>query len=145
MSSDRQEALIEAPVEEVWELVGDPRRYPEWAGNVLEVTGLATVEQGATYRQTNKLPLGKRTTTFEVEALEELKEIRLRCTQSGFYSRWLLTEARDETFADVEIGMEPIELSARAVDATMGKRWYRRIAGSQLDGVRKIVRRERAG
>ncbi len=143
MSSWRQQALIEAPVDAVWRLVSDPRRYPEWAGNVLEVTGLATLERGATYEQTNKLPVGKRTTTFEVEELDELREIRLRCTASGYYSRWLLTEAQDETFADVEIGMEPKELSARALDATIGKRWYRRIAADQLDGLREVVRRAR--
>ncbi len=36
MASWRQQALIEAPVEEVWRLVGDPGRYPEWAGEVIE-------------------------------------------------------------------------------------------------------------
>ena len=28
MASFRQQTLIEAPVEAVWELVGDPKRYP---------------------------------------------------------------------------------------------------------------------
>lgn len=48
MSSWRQQALIDAPVNVVWELVGDPKRYPEWAGDVVEVTGLASVDEGAT-------------------------------------------------------------------------------------------------
>jgi uncharacterized protein YndB with AHSA1/START domain len=30
MSEVHEQALIDAPVASVWELVGDPRRYPEW-------------------------------------------------------------------------------------------------------------------
>jgi len=47
MPSWRDQALIDAPIEVVWGLVGDPRRFPEWAGDTLEVTGLATVERRA--------------------------------------------------------------------------------------------------
>ena len=46
--------------------------------------------------------------TFEVEELEDLREIKLRCQSSGYYSHWRLTEAQGQTFADVEVGVEPI-------------------------------------
>lgn len=145
MSSCRQQALIDAPLEAVWELVGDPRRMPEWAGrDVEEVYGLASVDLGATYRQTTRTPFGKNTTTFEIEALDELREIRLRCQTSGYYSHWRLTEAQDATFAEVEIGMEPTGLAAHAINVTLGKRWYRRLLENALDGVRSAARRERA-
>ncbi|MEA2473498.1 MAG: hypothetical protein QOE06_1413, partial [Thermoleophilaceae bacterium] len=50
-----EQALIDAPVEAVWNLVGDPRRYPEWVGReVVEVTGLPTVQQGASYEQVTR-------------------------------------------------------------------------------------------
>ena len=123
MSSWRQQALIEAPIEVVWRLVGDPKRYPEWAGEVIQVTGLASVDQGATYTQVSRLPLGNVTTTFLVDELEEMKGIRLRCTQSGYFSNWLLTEARGSTVADVELGMEPAALQYRAMDLMLRKRW----------------------
>ena len=60
MSAFREQHLIEAPVDAVWDLVGDPRRYPEWAGSVVEVTGLEAAVEGAEYRQTMKTPLAAR-------------------------------------------------------------------------------------
>jgi uncharacterized protein YndB with AHSA1/START domain len=141
MSSWRQQALIEAPVEAVWALVGDPNRYPEWAGEVAEVTGLPRVEPHATFRQATRTPLGRSTTTFRIEALEAMRSIRMRCQASGYYSEWTLTEVRGDTFVDVEVGMEPVHLRDRAFDATLGKSWFRRVAHRSLDGLRAASRR----
>jgi uncharacterized protein YndB with AHSA1/START domain len=143
VASARRQALIDAPIDVVWRLVGDPARYPEWAGSVLEVTGLATLQPGATFRQKTRGPIGRSETTFLIEELQDLHEIRLRCLASGLYSRWLLTEARDATFADIEIGMEPTSLAYRAADATIGRSWYRRIGEESLAGLRAAVERER--
>jgi uncharacterized protein YndB with AHSA1/START domain len=143
MSSWRQQALIEASVQDVWDVVGDPNRYPEWAGNVVEVTGLpADAGAGAAYEQVTRRPMhmGQAKTTFVIDALEELKEIRLQCQATGYYSRWLLTEAEGSTFAEVEIGMEPIHMSDRAVDRTIGKRWYRGLVADAIDGLKQAVR-----
>ena len=144
MASWRQQALIEAPVEVVWGLVGDPKRYPDWASEVVEVTGLPAVDQGVTYTQTSRMPVGSRTTTFVVDELEDLRRIRLRCVESGFYSQWHLTDARGSTFADAEIGMDPATLGPRLMDATIGKHWYRRLLGQSLEGLREAVARARA-
>ena len=139
-----EQALIEAPVKDVWDLVGDPRRYPEWVGEeVVEVTGLPTVEKGAKYEQVSRSPLGKSRTTFEIEELDDLHEIRLRCTSSGWYSSWKLTEAAGSTFADIEIGMEPYNVGYGAIDRVTGKRWYRRVAKASIDGVRQAVESSR--
>jgi hypothetical protein len=141
MSSWRQQALIEAPVEDVWQLIADPTRYPEWGANVVAVTGEAEVSREDTFRLRSR-DLGIETeTTFRVVELEEMREIKLRCETSGYYSRWLLTEAQDNTFLDVEIGMEPLALSYRVIDATVGKRWYRRLAEDSIDGLRKLASR----
>ena len=135
-----QQALIEAPVEQVWGLVGDPRRYPEWVGEeVVEVTGLPTVVEGAEYEQVTRNPFGTAKTTFEIDQLDDLHEIRLRCKQSGWYSHWKLTEAGGSTFADVEIGMEADKLPYKAIDRVAGKRWYRRVAQHSLDGIKRAV------
>ncbi len=143
MSSWRQQALIEAPLEDVWKLIGNPNRYPEWAAEVLEITGLASVDEGQTFQQVTKTPISKDQTTFEIEELDELHEIKLRCQTSGFYSRWLLTEARENTFLDVEIGMDPATVPYRVMNATVGKRWYRRLVENSLDGLRNVVERSR--
>jgi len=125
-------------------LVGDPKRYPDWASEVVEVTGLPAVDQGVTYTQTSRMPVGSRTTTFVVDELEDLRRIRLRCVESGFYSQWHLTDARGSTFADAEIGMDPAALGPRLMDATIGKHWYRRLLGQSLEGLREAVARARA-
>ena len=144
MSSWRQQARIEAPIETVWELIGDPNRYPEWAANVVEVTGLPSVEKGASYEQVGRPPWGSPiTTTFVVEELEDLHEIQLRCTKTGYYSHWLLTPADDATFADVEIGMDATKLGDKAFDRTLGKRWYRSLVTQALDKIKEVTARER--
>ena len=130
------------PIEVVWDLVGNPARYPEWASEVIEVTGLATLEEGATYEQQTRTPTGKSTTTFVVDDLSEMREIKLRCLTSGYYSHWLLTEARGETFAEVEIGMDPKHIGYRAYDTLLGRRWYRRLVDNSLSSVAEVAKRE---
>ncbi len=73
-----------------------------------------------------------------------MHEIKLRCQTSGYYSRWLLTEAQDSTFVDVEIGIDPTALRYRAFNAAVGgKRYFRRIADGAIDGVRALAERQR--
>jgi hypothetical protein len=142
----RQQAVIDAPVRSVWTLVGDPERYPEWAADVVAVTGLAEVAQGETYEHTQRMPvLGTDTTTFEVERLDDLHEIRLRCRTSGYYSHWILTPAQDTTFLDVEIGIEPVAPQYRLYFGALGKRYFRRMAEESIEGVRDALRADERG
>jgi hypothetical protein len=146
MSSLRHQALIEAPVDAVWQLVGDPESYPEWAANVVEVTGLPTVSEGATFTQRGRSIIGTDSTaTFVVDRLEDLHEIKLRCLTTGYYSHWTLTEARGETYAEVEFGMEPTTLPYRALDATLGRRHYRNTLLATLDNLRETLARRLEG
>jgi len=135
--------LIEAPVEDVWKLVSDPARFPEYAADAIEVTGLPTrIEKGSTYRQTSRAPLGMRVkTTFEVAELDNLREIKLRCTTSGYYSHWFLTEARGDTFVDLEVGIEPPRPQARAFTLAHTQGFIRRMAEGSLDGLRRLLAR----
>ena len=141
MASWRQQAVIEAPPDAVWELVANPNRFPEWWGDTLEVTGPATIELGTEFQQTSPAPIGRSTTTttYRVEALDELHEVRMRCLQSGWYSHWLLTEARGSTFVDVEIGIEPTAIQYRLLFGMLGKRHFRDAAEQALDGLRDAL------
>ena len=123
-------------MEQVWAYIGDPHRYPEWAGNVVSITGLATVAPDAEFQQVSQTPLGKAETTFRIEELDDLHTIKLRCQQSGYYSRWVLTEAQSSTFAEVEIGIEPTAVQYRLLFGAMGKRYLRRLVEQAIDGVR---------
>lgn len=145
MPSWKQQGLIEAPVEEVWEVISNPENFPKWNDNTTAVTGLPTeIVKGSTYRETGRGPLGEVTTTFEVEELDDLREIKLRCQTSGYYSHWLLTEAQGNTFVEVELGIEPPSLRAQAFRITHNKRFLRRMAEGTLDGLRRFLG-DRAG
>ena len=145
MSAVRHQTLIDAPVEAVWELIGDPGSYAEWAGGVVDVTGLPTIEPGTTFERTDRPPIGKATTTiFVVDRLQDLREIKLRCLTSGYYSHWTLTEAQGECFTEVELGMEPTAMRYRAFDTTLGKRFYRRTLLETIDGLREAIARRLA-
>ena len=140
MAEYRQQILIEAPAEAVWREVGDPSRYPNWAGDIVEVTGLNDVEVGATYNQVTKTPIRTMRTDFVVEQLDEMREIQVKCLLSGYYVHWLLTEAGDNTFTQVEIGMDPKSLGYRAIDKTIGKRWYRNVVEDMLTRLRAVLK-----
>ena len=140
MGSYRQQMLIDAPVDAVWRHVGDPSSYPQWAGDVVEVTGLDAVEEGATFRQKTKTPLGTSETEFVVEQFDDsMREIQVRCLLSGYYLHWLLTEAGEDTFAQIEVGMDPKHFSYRAIDKVVGRRWYRSVVEDMLERLRAVV------
>src|SRR6188472_64568 len=119
MSSVRRQALIDAPLESIWELVGDPTRHPQWWPRVIEVKG-QRFEEGDEYVQVTRGAIGRAETKFVVEQRDELREIRMRCELTNTYADWVLTSAQGGTFVDLELGMQPHRLSDRVFDATVG-------------------------
>ena len=144
MSAVRRQAVIDAPVEEVWELVGDPRRHPEWFPRVIEVNG-ERIEEGEEYAQVTLDPRGNPDRTdFVIERLDDLHEIRFACQKTGMYAHWLLTDARGNTFVEVEMGMQPKTVPLRLYDAVNGRRYFGRWLDESLDALRRIARRPAA-
>lgn len=135
----------------MWELVGDPNRHPEWWPLVIEVEGLPRLEAGATYRQVSRVLKGTVETMFQIEELEEMREIRVTCTQYGTYSRWLITEAQGGTFADLEMGFASDRASLGAgqsiywglLRAPLAKRYLRTWAEQSLAGLRSAATPDR--
>jgi hypothetical protein len=125
MSSVRTQALIDAPPSRVWELVGDPRRHPSWWPRVIEVRG-ERFDEGSNFAQVTRSATGRIETTMSVDRLDDLREIDLRCTQTGTYASWVLTEAQGGTFVDVEFGIDPIGTRYRIFDTAFGKLYFRR-------------------
>ena len=138
MSVSRKQALIKAPPSTVWELVGDPRRHPEWWPRVIEVRG-ESFDEGSNYAQVTRSPAGRAETTIRVEQLDDLREIHMRCTDTGTYARWLLTEARGDTFVDVEFGMDPVGFGNRLFDSTFGKLYFRRWLEESLAALEEVA------
>jgi hypothetical protein len=144
MSSHRQQALLDVPLEVVWGLVGTPSRYPEWWPRVIEVQG-ERFEEGDEYAQVTKDPFGTTASNFLLERRDNLREIRMSCELTGMYANWLLTPAQGGTFVEVEMGLEPRRLSDRIFDRALGRSYFRRWTSQSLDGLVEAARRGREG
>jgi uncharacterized protein YndB with AHSA1/START domain len=144
MSEYQQQAYLDAPVEEVWSLVGVPTRYPEWWPRVIEVRG-ERVEEGDQYVQVTQDPNGEVTSHFLVERARDLREIRMSCDLTGTYAHWLLTPAQGGTFVELKMGMQPRGFGNRVFDVTMGKRYFRNWSEQSLAALRDVVHRARDG
>jgi uncharacterized protein YndB with AHSA1/START domain len=141
MSAHRHQALVDAPLEVVWDLVGTPRRYPEWWPRVIEVRG-ERFEEGDEYAQVTRDPIGTTESNFLLARRDDLREIRMVCQRTGMYANWLLTPAQGGTFVEVEMGMEPRGLAPRLFDRAAGKTYFRRWTTQSLDGLRDAAVRQ---
>jgi carbon monoxide dehydrogenase subunit G len=136
VSSYRQQFYLDAPIESVWELVGDPRRHVQWWPEVIEMRG-ERFEEGDEYVQVSRVPLGKvMESAFIVDRRDELRDIRVMCQKTGRYADWELAEAQDGTFIDVTFGLEPRAFGYRLFDRTAGKVYMRRWLTEAVDGLR---------
>jgi hypothetical protein len=139
MSVHRQQALVDAPLDVVWGLVGTPSRYPEWWPRVIEVRG-ERFEEGDEYVQVTKAPIGRSETNFLLERRDDLREIRMSCQLTGMYATWLLTSAQGGTF-EVEMGMQPRRLADRIIDRAVGRSYFRGWTNQSLEGLREAAHR----
>src|SRR5919109_4258238 len=140
MSSVREQLLVDAPVPVVWDLVAEPRRYPEWLPRVFEIQG-ERFEEGAEFVQVSRQPLvGRSEAHFLIDHKDELREIHMHCTVSGMFVHWQLTKAAGGTFLDAEFGMDPLRARDRLIDATVGRRFFRRWLTEAIDGLKQAAR-----
>jgi uncharacterized protein YndB with AHSA1/START domain len=143
MSEVREDAVLDAPVSTVWELVGDPRRYPEWFPRVFEIQG-QRFEEGARFVQVSRQPLiGRDEAHLLIDRMDDLRELRMHCTVSGMFVHWQLTDAQGGTFVHAEFGMDPIRRRDRVVDIVVGRRFFRSWLGEAVDGLRRAAERAR--
>jgi Polyketide cyclase / dehydrase and lipid transport len=125
--------MVDAPVEQVWQLIGDVNRHPEWWPRVEEVE-CDLLEEGCTYRQVTKKPNKTIETTISIERLDDCQELAVRCLDTGMYARFLLTEAQEGTFVDGELGIEPHGLE-KLVAPSFVRRWITQ----SLEGLRRAA------
>ena len=141
MSEVREDAVLDAPVSTVWELVGDPRRYPEWFPRVFEIQG-QRFEEGVSFVQVSRQPLiGRDEAHFLIDRMDDLRELRMHCTVSGMFVSWQLTDAQGATFVHAEFGMDPIRRRDRLVDIAVGRRFFRSWLDEAVDGLKRAAER----
>jgi hypothetical protein len=139
MSAVQQQALIEAPVSETWDLLANPERYPEWWPRVVEVQG-ARYDTGDEFVQVMRQPFAGRTEAhFLIDRDDDLREISLHCTLSGTFVTFRATDAQGDTFLDASFGMDPINGRMRLFDATLGRRFFRRWLLESVEALRRVA------
>ena len=141
VSDCRQQALIEAPIEVVWALVRDVNRHPEWWPRVVDVE-CEGLEENCTYRQVMQSPFGYQELDVVVDRLDELRELRIRCVNTGTFVDLALTAAGTGTFVDARFGMEPLNARTRVFDAVAGRRYFRRWLEQSLEAMQSAARHE---
>lgn len=137
----RSHALIEAPVDDVWSVVSDPRTHPDWWPDLPGVEVDGELHQGGRFvHKASGRMVDKADSIWVAERLEHLKEAHFRCETSGMYARFALTPAQDGTFVEAETGMDPTSVRWRAVGALSGSYMRRWVQGA-LDALPTVVRR----
>ena len=94
------------------------------------------LDEGCSYREVVQSPVGKEEMDLLIEGREELRNLGIRCLNTGTFVRFEITEAQGGTFVDGEIRKDPRRLVHRVFDAVAGR--LQHLAG--LD-----PRRSRAG
>ena len=143
----RQQALIDAPVQIVWNLVGDPNHHAAWWPTVVD-SECEQVEQGCRYRAVVKSPRGKvEEHQFAIDRLDDCHEVVIRCVDIGTYTRFQLVEAQGGTFVDAEFGIDPeaAVVANPQFDPETSRDQLRRWVYSSLDGLAGAAQAERAG
>lgn len=131
----RHQAFIGVPAGTIWALVGQPNRHPEWWPSVIEVQG-TRFGHGCSYCQVMDEEAGPNESTFVVERREELKELLVRCHDTGLYMRWQLTDAQGGTFVDAEFGLDPKRAGGeQRLDEASIKQQLREWLQTSLDGL----------
>ena len=136
-----RQAQLDCPPERVWDLVGDPRRYPEWWPLVIEVRG-ERFDEGFQYDQVTRTSRRGRTESrFTIDRMDELHEVHVTCELTGTFARWRLTPAQGGTFVDIEIGMDPAGkgLTARVYDLAAAPFVFRRWADEAIESLERAA------
>ena len=130
--SSTQQAFIDAPIERVWELLGDPNRHPEWWPEMIEVE-CADLSEGCRYRGVVKGPFGAAPHDLELDRLEDCREVSIFCEETGVRTRFVLTEAQGGTFVEGRFTIEPNSIGMKVLGAVTGRRFMHSWLESSLE------------
>jgi uncharacterized protein YndB with AHSA1/START domain len=119
--SSTQQTFIDAPVEQVWELVGDPNQHAGWWPDVIEAE-CADIREGCRYRGVVKGVFRTEERELLIENLEACREVSIFCEGTGVTTRFTLAEAQGGTFVEGHFAIEPNSIGATVFGALAGRR-----------------------
>ena len=134
MSEYRRQAYFDRPIHEVWSLVSDPRKHPDWWPPIVGVWG-DDFEVGDFYRERWRFMGRELDYDRVIERREEFRRLRWRCPTVGTYCEWSLTEGQGGTFLEMTMGIKPTATAYRLFDLTAGPFYVRRWVDQALDGL----------
>ena len=137
MSAYRAQAHLDAPVEAVWALVGNPATYPQWWPAAVEIRG-ERFEIGDVYTQVVGVA-GRPEYSRVIDRRDELKALSWSCPTTGGFQHWLLTDAQGGTFVDMEMGIHAPGFRYGLFDKTVGRWFIKRWAEQAIDGLRRAL------
>jgi uncharacterized protein YndB with AHSA1/START domain len=129
---------IDAPLDEVWALVGNPATYPDWWPAAVEIRG-ERFEVGDPFTQVVGIAGRRLEYSRIIDRRDELKELSWHCPTTGGFQHWLLTDAQGGTFVDMEMGMNPPAFRYGLFDKTMGRWVIKRWSEQAVDGLRETL------
>ena len=138
MTAYRAQAHLDASLDDVWALVGNPATYPEWWPVAVEIRG-QTFEVGDAFTQVMGIAGRRLEYSRVIDGREELKELSWHCPTTGGFQHWLLTDAQGGTFVDMEMGIHPPTLRYRLFNRTVGRRFIKQWADDAIDGLRRAL------
>jgi uncharacterized protein YndB with AHSA1/START domain len=136
--SSTQQTHIEAPSQDVWDLVGDPNRHPDWWPEMVEVE-CADLSQGCRYRGVVKGFFGTDEHELLIERLEGCHEVSIFCEGTGVTTRFVLTEAQGGTFVQGYFAIEPNTIGMKVLGAVGGRRLMRSWLESSLENLKRAA------
>jgi hypothetical protein len=141
----RRQGLIEAPIDEVWGIVSDPHTHPDWWPELREVRVPVEGGNAGEYVRVSRRFgfLDMVDAVWVAEPMEQLKQVNFRCTMTGTYTRFHLTPAQDDTFIELESGVDPIGVSGRVMQV-MAPLFFKRWQDDLLEALPKVVEDVRA-
>lgn len=141
--SSTQQTYIDAPVESVWDLIGDPNRHPQWWPEMVEVE-CADLSEGCRYRGVVKHFSGAEEHELLLARLDDCREVSIFCGGTGVTTRFLLTEAQGGTFVEGYFGVEPNTIGMKFFSALTGRRFLRGWLDRSLANLKLAAERQRA-
>ena len=125
-----QQTHIDAPVDTVWDLVGDPNRHPDWWPRMVEVE-CAALHEGCRYRGVVKGVIGAEehellVERLELETLDGCREVAIFCEGTGVATRF---------------SVDPAGMGMWALTAVAGRRFLRNWLEHSLANLKALAER----
>ena len=141
--SSTQHTFIDAPRDEVWELVGDPNRHAGWWPDVIEAE-CADIKQGCRYRGVVKGPFRVAEHELLIERLDGCREVSIYCEGTGVTTRFVLADAQGGTFVEGHFTIEPRSIGTTVFATVAGRRIMSSWLQSSLENLKSVAERSAA-